>query len=181
MTDEVLYLAEDLLANGHFEVSLEVLDIHHFPKENHQAHFIMGMAAVELAIRTADETKRDKLLDKAVASFRIILNAEPDVLRVRLELARALFLQERDRLAKEQFERVLAGDPPEAVQANIKGFLETMHNRRRWWWSLSSQLFWESNFNNAPEDPIINIYLGRLRIPLRSDNADPESTLVGPD
>jgi len=173
LTGEVLLLVGDLLASGYFEVSLEVLESHLLPDGNHQAHFLMGMAALELAVRTTDDVRRGELLDQAEVSFRHILNAEPDVLRVRLELARVFFLQEKDRLAREQFERVLAGNPPEAVQANIKGFLEAMHNRRRWRWSMSGQLLWENNFNNAPVDPTINLF----GIPFRSDNAKPESTI----
>ena len=173
LTEDVMLLAGDLLANGYFEISLEVLESHRLPEDNQQAHFVMGMASLELAIRTPDDARRKDLLDQAVVSFRHILNADPDVLRVRLELARAFFLQEKDRLAREQFERVLAGNPPEAVQANIKGFLEAMHNRRQWRWSLSGQLLWESNFNNAPSDPIINLF----GLPFRSNNADQKSSL----
>ena len=54
----------------------------------------------------------------ASASFRTILIDQPELVRVRLELARAFFLKGRGRAgAREHFERVLAGDVPDAVVA----------------------------------------------------------------
>lgn len=173
LTEVALRQAEDLLASGYFSEALEGLESYHLAGDNHQAHFIKGLVSLELAIQTMEEAKRKELLDQAVVSFRTILNDEPDVVRVRLELARTFFYQEKDRLAREEFERVLAGEPSEAVQSNIKDFLEAIHNRRRLQWSLSGQLFWESNFNNASVDPKINLF----GIPFQSDNDKPESTL----
>ena len=72
------------------------------------ALFDEGMAAVEAA-GTAEGDRRDELLDRAIAAFREMLVADPALVRVRLELARAFFLKGEDRLARRHFERVLAG------------------------------------------------------------------------
>ena len=73
-----------------------------------------GIAAIEEAQR-AEGDRRDELLDDAIASFREMLVADPKLVRVHLELARAFFLKGEDRLAKRHFEQVLAGDVPQPV------------------------------------------------------------------
>ena len=52
--------------------------------------FLIGVAATE-ASRQPDvaEAAREALLDEAIAAFRIMLIGRPDLVRVRLELARA--------------------------------------------------------------------------------------------
>ena len=47
-------------------------------------------------------------------------------------LARAFFLKGDDALARRHFERVLAGDPPPAMAANIRRFLRAIRDRRKW-------------------------------------------------
>ena len=72
--------------------------------------FRRGMEAAIAASRTPDGAQRDLLLEEAEAAFQSILVAQPELPRPRLELARILFLQGEDRLAKEHFERVLADE-----------------------------------------------------------------------
>ena len=72
------------------------------------------------------------LLDEAVNTFQAILVEEPNLNRVRLELAHAYYLQGKDRLAKEHFERVLAFNPPLPVVININRFLNQIRSRKRW-------------------------------------------------
>ena len=75
--------------------------------------FLIGLAAMERSqqpdVSAAD---REALLEEAIAAFRLMLVNRPDLVRVRLELARAFFLLRDDDLAREHFEEVLAGDPP---------------------------------------------------------------------
>ena len=56
----------------------------------------------------------------------------PGVVRVRLELARALFLKGENDLSRRHFEHVLAGNPPAPVLANVRRFLAEIRARRRW-------------------------------------------------
>ena len=77
------------------------------------SRFQEGMEAVASAGRTEGET-RNGHLDRAIAAFRSILVDRPELVRVRLELARAFFLKEEDTLARRHFEQVLAGRPPAA-------------------------------------------------------------------
>ena len=52
--------------------------------------FLLGVAAIEVArLPDAAPAARDALLDEAIASLRVMLIDRPDLVRVRLELARA--------------------------------------------------------------------------------------------
>ena len=95
--------------------------------------FLIGLAAIGESQRpSVAEADRDALLDEAIASLRTMLVDRPDLVRVRLELARAFFLKGEDSLSRRHFERVLAGNPPAAVAANVRRFLSEIRARRRW-------------------------------------------------
>ena len=95
--------------------------------------FLIGLTAIEISQQPeTDEAIRDLLLDQAVAYLRIILIQRPELVRVRLELARAFFLKGEDSLSRFHFELVLAGDPLAPVVANIQSFLAQIRARRRW-------------------------------------------------
>ncbi len=173
LTEEGLLLAQQLLATGRYVETLQVLQGHRFANDHFEAIFLVGLASVELSLQTEDEERQQKLLQQAVTAFRTILSADPSLRRVRLELARTFFLQNKDKLAREQFERVLAGNPPPAVQANIEGFLATIHKRRRWQGSLSGQLVWESNHNSGTDDPTVWFF----GLPLNRNDATPETAM----
>ena len=126
--------------------------------EEHKRLFFWGLTSVEQALRTDDEETKQKLLELAVASFREILVEEPEQLRVRLELARALFLQNKDDLAKVHFERVLANNPPPMVKANIIEFLNKIHDRRSFRGFYGFQVVKESNINSESDENTIVLH-----------------------
>ena len=171
LTEVELQYAQDLLASGRFVETIQVLKAYHYPeKYRTEALFLLGLASVELATRRDDEVRQDLLAD-AVTAFRDILNRDPTLLRVRLELARAFFLSNKDMLARQEFERVLASDPPPAVQANIQGFLAVIQARRRSHGSLSFQVHHDNNYNRGTNNPTI-WFRG---IPFIRDDSDPEA------
>ncbi len=53
----------------------------------------------------------------------------PNDQAARLELARGYFLMQEDQRAREEFDRVLAANPPEGVRANIRKYLDAMRAR----------------------------------------------------
>ena len=77
---------------------------------------------------------------------------------MRLELARAFFLKEEDDLAREHFERVLAGGPHPVVAANINGFLAAIRARKRWTYRAGAALAPDSNLGATSEEDVIYIY-----------------------
>ena len=127
--------------------------------------FETGMAAVAAAEREGlAEDERAARLDEAIAAFRAILIDRPELVRVRLELARAFFLKEEDTLSRRHFERVLAGDPPAAVAANVRRYLAAMRARKRWTGYFGVSVAPDSNLNRASDTEIvwIDTALGRL-------------------
>ena len=142
------------------------------------ARFRAGMEALNTAHATGDWETRDKKLDEAIAAFRAILVDRPELVRVRLELARAFFLKEEDTLARRHFEQVLAGDVPPAVAANIRLFLSVMRARRRWTAHFGAAIAPDSNLNTASGSRTIflDTPFGRLPFTRQGDIA-PKSGL----
>ena len=126
--------------------------------------FELGMTALELAGQTDNNATRRELYDKAIEAFRAILVNRPDLVRVRLELARTFFLKGQDGLARRHFEAVLAGGVPRPVAANIRQFLAIMQSRKRLTGYFGMAVAPDSNLNAASESEIIYIdtVFGRL-------------------
>ncbi len=146
------------------------------PDSMNEVLFLTGLSFVELAVQTTDEKVRNERLDHAVAAFRAILSIQPNLTRVRLELARTFFLQRKDRLAREHFERVLASNPPPPVIVKINRFLYQIKARRRWRASASFDFIADSNYNNESDQKTILVDLGDgLVLPFTSDSDQPKS------
>ena len=140
------------------------------------ALFREGMIAVEAAQKPGlSEAARDILLDEAIAAFRAMLVADPGLARVRLELARAFFLKGEDRLARQHFERVLAGSPPPAVVYNVRRFLAEIRARRRWSLHFGFALAPDTNIGGSSDQRIITIY----GLPFERDAEDLATSGIG--
>ena len=111
--------------------------------------FDTGLAAITAAMNEQDAKAREAHLDRAIAAFHSILVNRPELVRVRLELARAFFLKGEHVLARRHFEQVLAGKPPEAVAANIQRFLRIIRAQRRWKARFGMAVAPDSNLNAA--------------------------------
>jgi len=121
--------------------------------------FLIGFAALGAAqLPETSESQRRDYLDEAIASFHRILVARPELVRVRLELARAFYLKGDDGLSRQHFERVLAENPHPAVAANIRRFLAAIRERRRWNGYFGAALAPDSNINTSSDEEIIHIY-----------------------
>ncbi|MCY4320251.1 MAG: porin family protein [Alphaproteobacteria bacterium] len=124
------------------------------------ALFLYGLAALEASQQQAglpDDT-RTSLLDQAIASFHAMLVQAPGLVRVRLELARAFFAKGEYGLAGSHFERVLAGDPPDAVAANVRGFLDRIRSRGRWSYKGGFALAPDNNIGGTSNERTIYIF-----------------------
>ncbi len=89
------------------------------------------------------------LLDRAIAIFHALLVSRPELVRVRLELARAFFFKGEDALARRHFEHVLAGDLPPAVRENVHVFLAAIRDTRRWHGHFAFSVAPDDNLNSA--------------------------------
>lgn len=93
----------------------------------------------------------------AVEYYRSIIDVRPDLVRVRLELARSLYALRRDRAAAYQFRLALAGDlPPDTVQ-KIRGFLWLIQKRKIWRINARASVVPDTNVAAAPRDPFIEL------------------------
>ena len=139
--------------------------------------FDQGMRAVQEATTTEDEDRRDALLDQAIAAFRQMLVANPGLVRVRLELARAFYLKGEDSLARRHFEAVLAGGVPQEVADNVRRFLVEMRARRRW--SLNAGFAIAPDTNIGSGSDVRTIYIPVLGQPLPFQRDAEELTTSG--
>jgi hypothetical protein len=95
---------------------------------------------------------------RAEAMFRRILDRDPSLLRVRLELARTLYMAKKDEQADYQF-RLAAGEHPSAmVLRNILRFREAIRSRRAWRFNLDFGIAPDSNINSATDKETVDIY-----------------------
>ena len=137
--------------------------------------FQIGLAATGASQqRDVSEEKRDALLDEAIAVLRRMLVDRPELVRVRLELARAFFLKGEDDLARQHFEQVLAGKPPAPVVLNVSRFLVQIRARKRWSIRVGAALAPDSNISarSGEQTILLDTPLGRLPFTFRGDEAE---------
>lgn len=100
--------------------------------------FLLGMIALA---RNAPRS--------AIGSFRQALVHEPNSIRLRLELARAFYLDGDYENAFRQFQRARAGNPPKPVVAAIDSYLASIRMDKSWSYSVRLSLAPDSNLNSA--------------------------------
>ena len=142
--------------------------------------FHIGIAAIGASQATGvSEDERDALLDEAIAALRKMLVRRPELIRVRLELARAFFLKGEDSLAKRHFEQVLAGKPPAGVVLNVNRFLNQIRARKRWSLRVGASLLPDSNIGAGSDERIIYINFAGQRLPFRRNQEELTTSGVG--
>jgi hypothetical protein len=109
--------------------------------------FLDGM----IALATKHYSRAERL-------FRKILGGDPKLLRVRLELARTLFLQRKDEEADYHFRLAVAERPPDPVLHNIAHFREAIRARRAWRFNLNFGIAPDSNINSATNKERVDIF-----------------------
>ena len=142
--------------------------------------FLFGLTAVEVAQRPGlSDDARDALLDEAIVAFHTMLVAQPGLVRVRLELARAFFLKDEDKLATRHFEQVLAGNPPAGVALNVNRFLNRIRARKRWSLNLGAAVAPDTNIGAGSDERIIYIDFAGQLLPFRRDQEELTSSGIG--
>ena len=163
--------ARVLIENGKYDEALDALRplAKTYPKRT-DILFLLGLAAIERSEQPdITEADREALLADAITALRTILIDRPDLVRVRLELARAFFLNRDDGLARDHFERVLAGNPPPPVVANVQLFLNSIRARRRWSTYFGVALLPSTNIGRHPHENTIITIPGLPDFPFRPD------------
>lgn len=145
-----------------------------------QAAFSLGMAslaagdaAVQSGIKPKSSVPRGHY-NVAVRAFRGMLVKHPNLLRVRLELARALFqrgnclrpptnivthlLGDDCWAAEQHFLRVVGSDVPPQVILNVRRYIQICRARKRARGSLSLSLAPDTNVNTSTSAQTVNIF-----------------------
>ena len=170
-----------LIREGRFEEALTILrPLARRDRVSARTVFRLGLAAVGAAETPGiDEDSRDALLDEAIAAFHSLLVRRPDLVRVRLELARAFFLKGEDSLARRHFEQVLAGNPPAGVALNVNRFLAEIRARKRWSLRVGAALLPDTNIGAGSDERFIYIPVGGQRLAFRRDQEELTTSGVG--
>ena len=148
--------------------------------DNPEVLFLIGLAAIGASQQPGvSEEAQEAFLDAAIASLRTMLIDRPELVRVRLEVARAFFFQRKDSLSREHFERVLAGDLPPPIVANVQRFLAAIRARRRWSFYFGAALAPDSNIGSASDERFINIHVLGAPLPFRRDAEELTTSGVG--
>jgi outer membrane protein len=91
---------------------------------------------------------------RAIALYRHILDRSPGFLRIRLELARALYQDNQNKESLALFDRILSengADLPAGTIETIKQFTGAIEDRTAWTGSLSFGYGYNSNVNQTPD------------------------------
>ena len=173
--------ARALLGVGKFDEALAILRPLAAGRTVHgDVLFYIGLAATGASQKPGvPEETRNALLDEAIAAFRTMLIDRPELVRVRLELARVFFLKGKDSLARRHFEQVLAGDLPPPVIANVQRFLSELRARKRWTIYFGAAIAPDSNIGAASDERFIEIHIGGVPLPFRRDQEELTTSGVG--
>ena len=169
--------ARTLVNSGRFEEALGVLrPLTRGREVEANVRFLIGLAAIGASRRPGvAEADREALLDEAIAALHVMLIDSPGLVRVRLELARAFFLKGENDQSRRHFERVLAGNPPAVVVANVRRFLSEIRARRRWSLYVGFALAPDTNIGGTSDERIIHIN----GLPFRRDAEELTTSGIG--
>ena len=146
-TDDVLAIAGRLIDAGRYDDALALLRrLEADGAGGTERDFLDGMLAL---------ARKD--YHRAEAMFRKILAGDPGLVRVRLELARTLFLEKKDEEADYHFKLAIAARPGPAVIANIARFREAIRARRAWRFNINFGIAPDSNINSATNTERVEI------------------------
>lgn len=149
--EDGLAVAERLVEDGRYDAAESILTaLMSAPNDavdNIKVRFLLALAAIG---------RED--FKKAVGLLRGILSERPELVRVRLELARALFAMRRDQAAAYHFRLAMAGDLPAETIQNIKLFLVLIERRKAWRIHASVAVSPDSNVNAGPKDSVVEIF-----------------------
>lgn len=94
----------------------------------------------------------------AITAFRAILARDPSLNRVRLDLARALFLNGDYAIAEFHFRIAEAASLPPDVQANVERFLNEIKRRKHWSVDVAVGIQPDTNVNAATTVKTVSLF-----------------------
>ncbi|MEW6219511.1 MAG: porin family protein [Thermodesulfobacteriota bacterium] len=149
--------ARDLAAAGQGAAAYDLLWQAVLEEPTHLGlNFELGRLAMELG-----------LYENAAATFERILMLDPNQPRSRYELAKAYFELKAYALAEEEFQKVLAAQPPPEVQQAVARYLDELAARQsRHQLEFSGQLglTYDTNANAGPGAGVVTTSLGPVPV-----------------
>jgi hypothetical protein len=133
---------------------------------------LRGSPQTELRIEAAFQSAQLRLMQgrfrQAIGLYLEILRQRPDLPRVRLELARAYFLDKNYEDAAFQFELVKGGDLPPSVLERVDAFLDAIRRQKNWTLDFALSPVSDSNINQSSggREECIDTVFGTLCRPL---------------
>ena len=138
---DALFSAKALLEQGQLDEAETIYAaLRNNPNEAFRMEAVFQLAQIRL---------RQGKFRQAISLFLEILNQRPNLPRVRLELARAYFLDKNYEDAAFQFELVKGGDLPLEVLANVDAFLDAIRRQKNWTLDFALSPVSDSNINQA--------------------------------
>lgn len=118
-----------------------------------------GVDQIEVRFLLAMASLRSGDPGGAIALWRDLLADHPELTRVRLELARALFETGSDESARFHFHRLRAmADLPAAVRSNVERFIDALDARRGWSADVVMAVLPDSNVNSGSSMQSVTLY-----------------------
>lgn len=98
--------------------------------------------------------RSEKKNKQAIAIYRDMLAADPDLHPVRLNMALTMQADKQYAAAKEQFLKLQAADLPQPVMVRVKRSLSQLKRLEDWRFSASASYIKDDNINDAPSKTI---------------------------
>lgn len=172
-TADIIPELKELVTQSQFQQAYDLAQKHSSELEGDaEFDFLYGLSALQIG-----------QFQPALFSFERLSASYPQVQRYRLELARSYFYLDNLDQAESEFQRILASQPPAAVQANIQRFLDAIHSKRRalqshTQGSLTLASGYDSNFNSATSAESVELFNGALIALLSSEQRHRDSPFI---
>lgn len=141
---------QSAVASGNFAGIKVLLPVYRmWPQHNE------GLAKFSQAVLAQSEGRANE----AVGLYRELVAAEPDAPMLRFRMAQALFEDQQNEAAADQFDRLQAESLPEAVREGIEYYRQALRERDAWQTYAGISVIRESNINQAPQQQYLGKYL----------------------
>ncbi len=149
-----LVAASQLIENGYIEQAQAILDAVDQLNEAEKAK----LDSTEISFLLGRIAYARQNYNKAADIFSAILYDQPNLARVRLELARVYFSSQKHRQAEEHFKYSLSDNLPDATNDNIISFLRRIDDAKLWRYRFDFSIAPNSNINTATDAETVNIF-----------------------
>jgi tetratricopeptide (TPR) repeat protein len=146
---EFLAKVNRLIKEGRLDEALAMID--RLPDEKGVQAFDKAFIQAHIARLRGDHSTAEKI-------YRRMLVGDPDLHRVRLELARSLFERGNFEAAEYNFRLVLAADISEPVRERILLYMAQMRSDKWWTGSFQFAIVPDSNINTGPSSRKVTIF-----------------------